>query len=573
MRDFESTRNDDMQSFRTAGKVFPVKLFMERVRMNCHVPRLGAGLGALLCMAAGALAHASCTPPASMKAELGRQPTAEKFATLGRWYGAQKQYRCAAEAFASAVKLEPGSASFTYMLGLSLYSAGEVQEAFGPLREAARLNPGDVRSHLVLGTALDQASQIADAEREWRAALAIDSGSAMALDALSRDLLNERDYGAAIALLEQPEHRRKRTPQQSLNLGMAYAKTLQLNEASRVLREGLTATPDSLSLADELAVVLMLLGRSEDADKVLAAALARHPGDLNTQILYLRVLVSSQSERAQQLGEKLLASAPQNWEVLYLNAQLEMRAGEFEQARAHLEQAIVLEPDSFQAQEALGDTLAKLKEFAGAKEHLEKAIELGDTAPAVQYELAKVLENLGQTEAAREKLRVYQAMRKSEADKTLAVDKIEAGDRALGAGDAAQAATLYREALSDDPDEALLEYKLAKALDKLKDFVNERAALERAIELNPHLAEAQNQMGYLDVKSGDNAQAEGRFRAALEASPSYLPAWINLAATLAGESKWQEAKQALTHALEIDPNSAEAHRLSRVIEAEQGNHK
>jgi len=45
-------------------------------------------------------------------------------------------------------------------------------------------------------------------------------------------------------------------------------------------------------------------------------------------------------------------------------------------------------------------------------------------------------------------------------------------------------------------------------------------------------------------------QAEAYFRAAVRASPSYVGAWINLAATLASESKWQEARQALARTLE-----------------------
>lgn len=562
---------DDIQTILATTKMFPMQLVPARAHLICRALGAVTCLGMFFWPATGITAHASCTAPASMKERLQSQPTADTYADLGRWFGEQKQFKCAAEAFASAVKLQPDSASPNYMWGLSLYSAGEVQEAFSPLQLAARLNPSDARPHLVLATAMDQESQIADAEREWRAALAVDPGSSMALDGLSRDLIEDKDYAATIALLEQSAHRGQRTPTQSLNLGMAYARTLQLKESSKVLREGLNTTPDSLPLADELAVVLMLLDRPGEADAVLTAALARHPGDLKTQVLYLRVLVSSKSEKASQLGQKLLVIAPHNWEVLYLNAQLEMREGQFPQARSHLGESVALRPDYFQSQEALGNVLSELKDFSGAREHLEKAIELGDSEPAVQYELAKVLQSLGQVEQSKEKLRIFQTMRKTEADRTLAVGKIESGDRAMAAGDAAQAVTLYREALADDPNEALLAYKLAKALDKTKDSVGETAALQRAIELNPNLAEAQNQMGYLAAKKGDDVKAESYFRAAVRASPSYLPAWINLAATLAGEAKWQDAKQALAHALELDPNSPEAHRLDRVIAAAQAN--
>src|SRR5208337_3825586 len=107
----------------------------------------------------------------------------------------------------------------------------------------------------------------------------------------------------------------------------------------------------------------------------------------------------------------------------------------------------------------LGSILAKLEDLPGAKQHLEKAIALGDADPEVQYNLAKVLQRLGDTAAAQEKLQIYQQLNRARADKVQAAGKAEEGDQAMGAGNAAQAASLYREALKSDPDEPLLFYK------------------------------------------------------------------------------------------------------------------
>jgi Tfp pilus assembly protein PilF len=83
--------------------------------------------------------------------------------------------------------------------------------------------------------------------------------------------------------------------------------------------------------------------------------------------------------------------------------------------------------------------------------------------------------------------------------------------------------------------------------------------------LNPKLAEAQNQRGFVAARSGDTQQAEAHFRAAIQASPSYVVAWINLAATLASEAKWREAKTAVDRALAIDPGNAGARELEKAI--------
>jgi tetratricopeptide (TPR) repeat protein len=536
-----------------------------RIRLRVGLVCIAAAI--LLLSGPFAVASTACIASPELQARLKAKPTSESYASLGNWFADQKRFDCAATAFASASRLQPKSASLAYLWGLSLCSAGQDDRALAPLNQAIRLDANDIRPHLVLAAALDRMKKTTEGEAEWRAALAIDPESAAALDSLSQHFVDRKDYSSVIALLDKPGKERVRTPVQSMNLGVAYAGTVQLDKAVKVLREGLNDNPDSLPIADELAVVLMLLGRDEEAFAVFDLALGRHPDDQSTQILYLHTLVSSHSEKAPDFGRKLLAAYPNHWEVLYLNAVLESREGDFQTARAHLERSLALNPGYYQAHDELGSILAKQGDLPGAREHFEKAIALGDNQPEVQYDLAKVLQRLGDTGQAQEKLRTYQQLKKARSDTTQAAGKAEVGDQAMAAGDPAQAASLYKEALETDPDEPLLFYKLSRALDKMKDFAGEKAALQRAIQLNPNLAEAQNQMGYLADRDGDLAQAEGYFRVAVRASPSYVVAWINLAATLASEAKWQDARQALGRALEIDPDNAEARRLGQALAA------
>ena len=546
-----------------SGKALKMKLSNRFARAQ-HLPP-GTGFVIVFWLAASSIACAACIVPPAMQASLKSNPTGEAYTSLGNWFADQKQFDCAANAFASAFRQQPKSASLAYLWGLSLYSAGRDLKAMTPLEHAEQLDSSDIRPHLVLGVLLEKLKKRAEAEAEWRAALAIDPDSAPALDGLSQALLNQKDYAAVVALLEKPFGGRTRSELQSLNLGIAYAGTARLDEAARVLREGLNTVPDSLPIADELSVVLMLLSRTEEAFAVLDRALEKHPDDQPTQLLYLRSLVSNHSDKAPQFARKLLANYPNHWEVLYLNGILESREGRYEPARLHLVRSVAANPTSFKAHNALGTVLAQLGDLPAAREHLEKAIALGDNQPEVEYDLAKVLQRLGEPAQARETLRVYQRLKNLQSAKTQAAGKAEVGDQAIAAGNAAQAASLYREALESDPDEPLLRYKLAKALDKLQDFAGEKTELQQAIKLNPDLAEAQNQMGYLAARSGTPADAEGYFRAAVHASPSFVVAWVNLAATLASEAKWKDAHQALDRALEIDPDNAEARKLSQAL--------
>jgi Flp pilus assembly protein TadD len=551
----------------SVGEMPPMK---SALACPCAPRRFLRSLGCLvifLCPFAGLTAGAKCISPESMRTSLHANPGAETYANLGSWFGSKKQFVCAAEAFAAAARLQPESPSLAYMWGLSLYSAGKEQESLAPLRLSERLNADDIKPHLLLAAALDKLDQPGDAETEWRAALALAPDSQTALEGLSQDLLIDEDYPSVIVLLGGPAVSSQRSAVQSLNLGLAYARTARLEEAAKVLREGLNTFPDFLPIAHELSVVLVLLGRPHEATTVLELALDRHPRDLKTQILYLRTLIADHSPKALEFGRKLLLTSPHNSETLYLNGLIELREGQLQQARDYLQRSVALKSDDAKTEGALGLALMQLQEMRGAREHLARAVELGDSDLEVRYDLAKVLRSLGENEQAQQQLALYQQMKKAQSDRTQAAGKAETADQALASGNPEQAVSLYREALASDPGEALLAYKLALALDKVNDPVNEKAALEQALKLNPNLAEAQNQMGYLATRAGDLAQAESFFRAAIHASPSYGVAWLNLAATLASESRWQDAKQALARALEIDPDNVKAQKLSHVLNA------
>jgi Flp pilus assembly protein TadD len=247
---------------------------------------------ALLIQSAGSVqpifGQAPCTPPDSMKARFQDKPDAAAYTDLGVWFADQKKYDCAAEAFATSMQMAPDQkdvAHVAFMFGVSLYFSGDTKEAIISLQEAEQLGYRDLKLHIILATALDSSHSTKDAEEEWRAALEFDPESSIALDALSNDLLAERDFNGIIAALEVPRLHGQRTPQQALNLAGAYAGMARPDDATRVLRDGLNTTPDSIALADQLARTLMQLNHKDEAVTVLKLALEQHPDAVGPKAL------------------------------------------------------------------------------------------------------------------------------------------------------------------------------------------------------------------------------------------------------------------------------------------------
>ena len=246
-----------------------------------------------------------------------------------------------------------------------------------------------------------------------------------------------------------------------------------------------------------------------------------------------------------------------------------MKAANSPPRRTHLEAAVALDPNYYNAHYNLGLVLASLKDFSAAKEHLEKAIALGATEPQVHFKLSTVLRELGENDRAQEQLNLYQQLNQAKINRTLAASKAAEAAKEQANGNLQKAVGLYREASEATPDDATLAYKLALALDAMHDIAAERTALEQAVKIDPGFALAQNQLGYLASKDGDSAGAEEHFRLAVRAAPGYTQAWISLAATLGMESRFPEAQEAIATALKLEPDNSEAKQLRKDLTVAQ----
>lgn len=518
----------------------------------------------LLTTVTSAASSTSCVPPAGFQSEVRARASAEIYEKLGNWYGQRQQYGCAVEAFRSGLKQYPQSANLFYLVGLDLLRMGKFEVAIEPLQRSIGLKPDVLKPHLLLATAFEQLQQTTEARKEWLAAVKIDPHSEMALDGASKNLLSTNDYASVIELLgAQPKE-----DSLILDLAAAYEGSGSPDQASDLLEKAVREKPSSSILTRRLIALLMSQKRLEKATDLAGKLVQQHPHDLEAQVLYLHALVlNNDDDQARMLAHKLVLTAPHNFGVLYLNGVLENRSGNYETARIHLEQAVRLDPNDRDARFNLGLTLSQLHDLTGAREQFEKALALGAKEPEVRFEYAKVLSALGETKLAAEQLQMYQQQHKESADHTAAAIKTAQADKELETGDPKKALGLYREALTATPDNAILNFKLSVALDRVGDQAGEIEALKKAIQLDPKMAIAHYQLGYLASLTGDFVLAENQYGEAVKAAPRYVQAWIGLAATLGTESRFPEAKQAVGTALKLDPKNANAIELQKELES------
>ncbi len=88
---------------------------------------------------------------------------------------------------------------------------------------------------------------------------------------------------------------------------------------------------------------------------------------------------------------------------------------------------------------------------------------------------------------------------------------------------------------------------------------------EKAIEKQPHWAEAYFAAGYCNAMVGCYLAAIEHLKKAVQHKPHFVEAYINLGAAYAELGRYEEAMESYEHALRLDPNNADLHNNLGVV--------
>jgi Flp pilus assembly protein TadD len=201
---------------------------------------------------------------------------------------------------------------------------------------------------------------------------------------------------------------------------------------------------------------------------------------------------------------------------------------------------------------------------------LQKALQLDPNFNDARFQLVFALRALGRLEESREQLKIFTEAKQRDVKLNVAEVKGNQANADLQAGDAQKAVDLYREALADDPKNARTRYDLALALDRLGDYAGERVALQDAMKLDAKLAPVYNQLGFLQLKAGQTADAENNFKTAIALDPQYAEAQSNLGVLYGQQGREPEAERLFVEATENNTQYRQGFANLGLIQASQG---
>lgn len=228
-----------------------------------------------------------CKGPAPMEQTLATSPSPGAYEALGSWFAARRQFSCAFSDFEAAIRLDPKSWQSHYDLGIALFSSGNPQRAVHELETASSLKPASPQILLPLGASLSELNRQDEAINAFRAVLKVDPHSVKALDGLTKALIAEKRYKAAI------EELKTAPPDEvlQLNLAVAYSKNGDLDDALKALSAIVKEHPTYAEAHLNLGIVYTQQDRYSEAAEEFHEAMRLDPSDDVARLSYVKALV------------------------------------------------------------------------------------------------------------------------------------------------------------------------------------------------------------------------------------------------------------------------------------------
>ena len=209
--------------------------------------------------------------------------------------------------------------------------------------------------------------------------------------------------------------------------------------------------------------------------------------------------------------------SPKNAEARLLLGSLLSETGEAAEAIANLREGVRLQPQSALARNALGEALRDAADLKAAQEEFRRAVALDPRMARARENLGAALlesgELAGATTELNEAIRIFGQTKESAYARYVRA-RVHTASGAL-----AKAAADLQRAVALDPALAEAWSDLGSVREKLSDDGGSLAALQRSVQLNPDGAVARTRLGSLLLRLGKPADAITHLQHAVRLSP------------------------------------------------------
>jgi tetratricopeptide (TPR) repeat protein len=320
--------------------------------------------------------------------------------------------------------------------------------------------PTEVKSLLDQARAYEKANDYAGAERIYRQALTVAPNDPEVLKRLGILYQTELKFQESIELFRRALSISAQYPEVNFFLGASHLGLNQFQKATESFQAELMTPNPHPRCHYYHAIVLVSLGRPDDAIAQFNQSLARNPKDADA--LY-------------QLGR------------LHMNASLDV-----------IQRLTDLDPDSFQLHALIGEVYANNKLYEDSLKEYRAALAKRPDAPGIHYALGVAYRNLKQIDAAEKEFLL--ALHEDPNDLRV---NLYLGEFAVGRGNYAGAIDYLRVASAAQTGAARPHFLLGKCYHALKDLNKAKSELLIAVVADPNDPETHFLLAKVYREQGD----------------------------------------------------------------------
>jgi Flp pilus assembly protein TadD len=206
----------------------------------------------------------------------------------------EAEWRASLDVWGKRYRENPADASAAIAYARALRATEQYSQAVAVLEQATMRNPHSMPLLGAYGRALADTGQYAQAldaldkahtpdNPDWR----VLNAQGAVLDQMGRHAEAQRHYDAALKIVPGE-------PSVLSNLGLSYALTKHLKQAEATLRQAADSPNANSKVRQNLALVVGLEGRFDEAERIARADLPQAEADAN--VAYLRTMLAQQKD-------------------------------------------------------------------------------------------------------------------------------------------------------------------------------------------------------------------------------------------------------------------------------------
>ena len=420
----------------------------------------------------------------------------------------------------------------------NLIERGKFQEAETTLWYVLSASPSDEDALLLLGNIRQKQDRAAEAEALLRRVIEINPKSALAEENLASLLADENKVEEAIQHYEQAARISALSARHSVQLARLYVGSGKFSQALGTL-DSLPLTRVPPAATPVRAAALLGLGRRKEATALIADPKPSPEIAVQLAEVFLQNKLPREALRCFASGS---ISGSQTAHYDSVKGRVLQANGEAAAALATVRQGLAKNPKSVE----LLLSLAELHAVAGR--HAESVAALL-RARAVDSKNPEILRHLiVEALAARQDDLALQSATDLAKHSSNLDDQYLASAALVQEREFNLATQILEPYVQERPTDAMGHLALGLAYLGQRRHSEGRAKLERALQLNPNLAEAEYQLGELANKDGDSTEATRHLEKAVQLQPGHAKAQLSLGTLYLQSGNLDQARVALEKA-------------------------